>query len=93
VGIRKVLGASVNTIVLLLSRDFLILVAIAIAIAVPTSYYLMNGWLENFAFHIPITWKVFAMAGVASIAIALVTVSFQAIKAALANPSESLRTE
>jgi putative ABC transport system permease protein len=93
VGIRKVLGASVNTIVLLLSRDFLVLVAIAIAIAVPASYYLMNGWLENFAFHIPITWKVFAMAGVASIIIALVTVSFQAIKAALANPSESLRTE
>lgn len=93
IGVRKVLGASVNAIVLLLSRDFLILVAIAIAIAVPSSYYVMTGWLENFAFHIPITWQVFAIAGVASIIIAIVTVSFQAIKAALVNPSDSLRTE
>lgn len=93
IGVRKVLGASINAIVLLLAREFLILVAIAIAIAVPASHYVMTGWLENFAFHIPITWQVFAMAGVASIVIAIVTVSFQAIKAALVNPSESLRTE
>lgn len=93
IGIRKVLGASVNTIVLLLSRDFLLLVGIAIAIAGPASYYFMNQWLENFAFHISITWQVFAIAGVSSIMIALMTVSFQAIKAALVNPSESLRSE
>jgi putative ABC transport system permease protein len=57
VGVRKVLGASINAIVLLLAREFLILVAIAIAIAVPATYYVMTGWLENFAFHIPITWQ------------------------------------
>jgi putative ABC transport system permease protein len=93
IGIRKVLGASINAIVLLLSRDFLLLVVIAIAIAAPASYYVMSRWLENFAFHIPIGWQVFALAGSGSICIALLTVSVQAIKAALINPSESLRSE
>lgn len=93
IGIRKVLGASVNTIVMLLSRDFLLLVIVAIVIAAPVSYYMMNGWLQNFAFRISITWQVFAIAGVTSVVIALLTVSVQAIKAALVNPSESLRAE
>jgi putative ABC transport system permease protein len=93
IGIRKVLGASVNAVVVLLSKDFMIMVLIALAIASPLAYYLMSNWLQNFAFHIDIGWNVFAMAGIASLIIALLTVSFQAIKAALANPVESLRNE
>lgn len=93
IGIRKVLGASVNAIVLMLSRDFLALVVIAICVAVPLSYYLMENWLEGFAFHITIGWKVFVIAGVTCTCLALLTTCVQAIKAALVNPSESLRTE
>ena len=93
VGIRKVLGASVGTIVTLLSKDFLKLVGISILIAIPISWYYMSNWLEDFAFRIAISWWVFAIAGVLTLVIALITVSFQAIKAAKANPVKSLRTE
>ena len=93
IGIRKVLGASVDRIVVMLSKDFLIMVLVALAIASPLAYYLINNWLQSFAFHIDIAWQVFAIAGIVSLVIALLTVSFQAIKAALANPVESLRNE
>ncbi len=93
IGIRKVLGASVAVIVTLLSKEFLKLVLIAILIASPIAWWGMNKWLQNFAYHIPISWWIFAGAGALAILIALITVSFQAIKAALANPVEALRSE
>ncbi|MDX1941649.1 MAG: FtsX-like permease family protein [Saprospiraceae bacterium] len=93
IGIRKVLGASVSNIVELLSRDFLILVLIAILIASPIAWYAMTQWLEDFAYRIQIQWWVFALAGVTAIGIALFTVSFQTIKAAISNPVKTLRTE
>jgi ABC-type antimicrobial peptide transport system permease subunit len=93
IGIRKVLGASMPNIVAMLTRDFIILVAFAIAIAVPLTYWGISKWLEDFAFRIPIGWSVFATAGGAAIGIALLTISFQAVKAAIANPVKSLRTE
>jgi len=93
IGIRKVLGASVFGISTLLSKDFIKLVVIAIAIACPLAYYFANNWLHNFAYHIDVDWRVFAFAGIAAILIALLTVSFQAVKTAIANPVKSLRTE
>jgi putative ABC transport system permease protein len=93
IGIRKVLGASVAGIVRLLSRDFLLLVGIAIVIASPLAWYIMKNWLKDFAYRININWWMFFIAGVIAILIALVTVSFQAIKAAIANPVKSLRSE
>jgi ABC-type antimicrobial peptide transport system permease subunit len=93
IGVRKVLGASVSNIVTLLTKDFVILVCIAIAIAAPLAYWGVNKWLQDFAFRIAIGWTAFAISGAAAILIALITVSFQAIKAALANPVKSLRTE
>ena len=93
IGIRKVLGASVSGIAVLLSKDFIKLVAIAILIASPVAWWLMNKWLSDFAYRINISWWVFGIAGFISIFIALLTVSFQAIKAAIANPVKSLRTE
>lgn len=93
IGIRKVVGASVSGIVALLSKDFLILVMLAFAIASPVAWWAMNKWLENFAYKTDITWMVFALAGFAAAVIALATISFQAIKAAIANPVKSLRTE
>ncbi|MXV51469.1 FtsX-like permease family protein [Pedobacter sp. HMF7647] len=93
IGVRKVLGASISNIVLLLSNDFLKLVAIAAIIAFPLAWYSMNLWLRDFAYRIDITWWVFALAGVLAFVIAFGTVSFQAIKAAVANPVKSLRTE
>jgi len=93
IGIRKVLGASVDKIVILLSRDFVLMVTIAMAISSPLAYYFMNSWLQNFAFHIDIGWEVFVLASIASLIIALLTVSVQAIKAGLSNPVESLRNE
>src|SRR5919202_3331446 len=83
IGIRKVLGASVASIVTLLSKDFLKLVIIAIVLASPIAWYVMNGWLQDFAYRIDIAWWVFALAGILAISIALLTVSFQSIKAAL----------
>jgi len=93
IGVRKVLGASVPDIVSLLTKDFIVLVGIAILIAVPVSWWGVHKWLDDFAFRIQIGWTVFVIAGIAAILIALITVSFQAIRAAVANPAKSLRTE
>ena len=93
IGIRKVLGADVAGLVALLSKDFVKLVLIAFSIAVPVAWYFMNRWLQNFAYRTEIAWWIFAAAGLVSVGIALLTVSFQAIKAALANPVKSLRSE
>ena len=93
IGIRKVLGASVSSVVRLLSKEFLVLVIIAALIAFPLGWWAMNKWLEDFAYRIHIGWWVFPLAGIAALLIALLTVSFQAIRAALANPVKSLRTE
>ena len=93
IGVRKVLGASVASIVALLSKDFLKLVLIAIVIASPIAWWVMNRWLQDFAYKITIEWWVFAGAGVLAVGIALLTVSFQSVKAALMNPVKSLRSE
>ncbi len=93
IGVRKVLGASVTGIVKLLSKDFLKLVLISLVIAVPIAWLTMSNWLQDFAYRIEINWLVFIIAGFAAIIIALATVSFQAIKAAIANPINSLKTE
>jgi putative ABC transport system permease protein len=93
IGIRKVLGASVTNIVAMLSKDFLILVITSILIASPIAYYFMHQWLQNFAYRINISWWIFLLSGSAAIIIALLTISFQSIKAALTNPVKSLRSE
>lgn len=93
IGIRKVLGATVGGITSLLSKDFLKLVLIALIIATPVAWYAMHKWLQDFAYHINISWWIFILAGTGATFIALLTVSFQAIKAAIANPVKSLRTE
>ncbi len=93
IGIRKVLGASVTGVAGLLSKDFLILVIISCAIAFPVAYWKMSVWLKTYQYHIDIQWWVFVAAGLTAIIIALVTISFQAVKAALANPVKSLRSE
>jgi putative ABC transport system permease protein len=93
IGVRKVLGADVSGIVTLLSKDFLKLVGIAAIMAFPVAYYAMNNWLKDFAYRIHIQWWVFIIAGIIAAFIAFITVSFQAIKAAVANPVKSLRTE
>ncbi|HTQ29527.1 MAG TPA: ABC transporter permease [Puia sp.] len=93
IGIRKVMGASVSNIVNLLSKDFLKLVGISFVIAAPVAWYFMYKWLQGFAYRISIGWEVFAAAAFLALLIALLTVSFQAIRAAVANPVESLRTE
>ncbi|TDB65919.1 ABC transporter permease [Arundinibacter roseus] len=93
IGVRKVLGASVATIVAMLSGDFLKLILIAILIATPISWYIMDQWLQDFAYKITIQWWMFLLAGMLSILISLLTVSYQSIKAALMNPVKSLRSE
>jgi putative ABC transport system permease protein len=93
IGIRKVLGASVLGITQLLSRDFLKLVTISFLIAAPVAWYVMNSWLQSYNYRVQITWWVFAMTFLLSIAIALLTISFQSIKAAMTNPAKSLRAE
>jgi len=93
IGVRKVLGANVSSIVTLLSKDFLKLVLIAAIIAFPVAWYAMNSWLKDFAYRINIPWWIFILAAIAAALIALITVSFQAIKAAISNPIKSLRTE
>jgi len=93
IGIRKVLGANVNNIVSLLSRDYLKLVAIALLIAGPIGYWAMNRWLQDFAYRVNISWWVFLAAGIAALIIVILSVSFQSIRAASANPVESLRSE
>jgi putative ABC transport system permease protein len=93
IGIRKVLGASVPNIIRLLSKDFLRLIVIALLIASPLCWYIMNQWLQNFAYRIDLSWWMFAAAGFVAVFIALFTVSFQSIRAALANPVKSLRPD
>ena len=93
IGIRKVLGASVNGVVRLLSNDFLKLVVIAFIIAAPLSWWAMHHWLQDFAYRTDISWWIFVLAGAITLFIALATVSFQAVRAAIANPVKSLRTE
>src|SRR5688572_20275825 len=93
IGVRKVLGATVNSIALMLSKDFLKLVILSFLIATPVAWYVMTNWLEDFAYRTDISWWMFVAAGLSVLLIALITVSFQAIKAAIANPVKSLRTE
>ncbi|WP_257666667.1 ABC transporter permease [Parapedobacter tibetensis] len=93
IGIRKVLGATEGSIVCLLSKDFIKLVCLAIVIASPLAWWVMNQWLQDFAYRIDIEWWMFAASGLAAVTIAMATVSFQAIRAAVANPAESLRDE
>jgi putative ABC transport system permease protein len=93
IGVRKVLGAKVSSIVTLLSKDFLKLVLVATLIAFPIAWYAMSHWLQGFAYRVNIHWWVFVLAAILALVVALVTVSFQAIKAAVANPVESLRSE
>jgi putative ABC transport system permease protein len=93
IGIRKVLGASVSSVALLLSKDFIKPIGIAILIASPIAWYVMQQWLQDFAYRIHIALWMFVVAGLLAVLVALVTVSFQAIKAAIANPVKSLRTE
>jgi putative ABC transport system permease protein len=93
IGVRKVLGASVANIVLLLSKDFIKLVIIAILVATPIAWYILHHWLQDFAYRITISWWIFGLAGIVAIAVALATISFQAVKAAGANPVKSLRSE
>ncbi|HMC98882.1 MAG TPA: FtsX-like permease family protein, partial [Ferruginibacter sp.] len=93
IGVRKVLGASVSGITALLSRDFLKLVMISFAIATPVSWWMMHTWLQDYPYRVAIQWPVFVFAGLLSFVISVATVSYQAIKAAIANPVKSLRTE
>ncbi|TMI87025.1 MAG: FtsX-like permease family protein, partial [Bacteroidetes bacterium] len=93
VGIRKVLGASAQSIVYLFSKEFTILIGIAFLISAPLGYYLMHQWLSGFYYHIGLSWLVFILAILISIIIAWLTVGYKAIKAAIANPVKSLRTE
>ncbi|MGZ8558678.1 MAG: ABC transporter permease, partial [Chitinophagaceae bacterium] len=93
IGIRKVLGASLTGIVKLLSKDFLKLVVVALIVAAPLAWYFMNKWLQDFAYRISIGWWVFIIAGALAIFIAFITIGFQAVKAGIANPVQSLRTE
>jgi putative ABC transport system permease protein len=93
IGIRKVVGASIVSLTLLLSKDFLKLVGIAFVVATPVAYWLMGKWLQDYVYRIPLHWWIFALAGILATLIALITVSFQTTKAALVNPVKSLRSE
>ena len=93
IGIRKVNGANVEDILMLLNKDFIKWVAIAFVVACPIAYYAMNKWLENFAYKTTLSWWIFALAGVLALGIALLTVSWQSWRAATRNPVEALRYE
>ncbi len=93
IGVRKVLGASIAQIVTLISRDFIVLVILAFVIAAPLAWIGMDKWLENFAYRTEISWWIFLSGGLVMIFIALITLSFQTIKAAMMNPVKSLRSE
>jgi len=93
IGIRKVMGASVQHVLVLLSKDFLLLVVVAFSLAIPVTWAVMHNWLQDFAYRINIKWWVFGIAGLTALLIAVITISFQAVKAAIANPVKSLRTE
>ena len=93
IGVRKVLGASISGIVLLLSRQFTQLIIVAMVVASPLAYYMMDAWLNDFAYRVDINWLWFLLSALAALAIALLTVTFQSVKAALVNPANSLRYE
>jgi putative ABC transport system permease protein len=93
IGVRKVLGASVFNLWGLLSQNFVILVVISFGIATPTAYYLLNNWLKHYQYRTDISWWIFAVAGLGALLITLLTVSYQAIRAAMLDPVKSLRTE
>jgi putative ABC transport system permease protein len=93
IGIRKVLGASVSSLLYLLSRDFLVLVGVAFVVAVPLTWVVMDSWLQSFAYRIGISWWVFGLAGLMAVLVAFVTVGGQAMKAAMENPVKALRSE
>jgi ABC-type antimicrobial peptide transport system permease subunit len=93
IGVRKVLGASVLNLIYLLSSGITRLVLIAIAIAIPLSWYAVNSWLAGFAYHVDVSWLVFLTASLAALGIAWLTVSYESVKAAIVNPIRSLRTE
>ena len=93
IGIRKILGASIPGIVILLSKEFTKYILIANIITWPIAYYVINKWLQNFAYHVNLNIWIFILSGLATLAIALLTVSYQTIKAATANPVEALRYE
>ncbi|HEX6224589.1 MAG TPA: FtsX-like permease family protein, partial [Chryseolinea sp.] len=93
IGIRKVVGASVFNLWRMLSKDFLVLSLVSCAIAIPMAYYFMNGWLQNYQYHTTIPWWILAATGVGALLLTLITVSYQAIRAALMNPVKSLRSE
>ncbi len=93
VGIRKVLGASLQSIVYLFSKEFIVLIAIAFLIAAPLTWYFLHQWLQNFQYKVPVSWWIFIMGGMASLLVALITISFKAIMAARINPVKTLRSE
>jgi ABC-type antimicrobial peptide transport system permease subunit len=93
IGVRKVLGATISNLWMLLSKDFVKLVIIALLIATPIAFYMMSQWIQKFAYRTEISWWIFVAAGLGALTITLITVSFQSIKAALSNPTKSLRTE
>ena len=93
IGVRKVLGASVSQIIVMLSGSFVKLIMVAMLVAFPVAWYFMNKWLDNFAYKVHFAWIIFLIAGSVALLIALLTVSYQAIKAAVVNPVKSLRTE
>lgn len=93
IGVRKVLGASIFSLWRLMSTDFVLLVGISLLVAIPTAYYFMHGWLQNYKYRADLSWWIFGLTAVAAIVITLLTVSYQSIKAALMNPVKSLKTE
>ena len=93
IGIRKVLGASVSGIVVLLSKDFVKLVGWAFVAATPVAYLAMTRWLANFPYHVEISWRIFLVAGLAALVVAVLTVSYQAVRAAMVDPVKALRYE
>jgi putative ABC transport system permease protein len=93
IGIRKVLGASVQNILLLLSTDFLKLIAVALVLAIPICWFAMHNWLQDFAYRVHISWWVFLLAGVTALLIAFATITLQVMRAVVENPVKSLRTE
>ena len=93
IGIRKILGASIKSIVQLLGKEFLVLLSASIVIALPIAWYIMKSWLDNFAYSVQLSWWIFVIGGITLITIAMLTVSIQAIKAALVNPVARLRNE